>query len=313
MVTGGAGFLGSSLVERLLAEGHVVDVVDDLSGGSLANLGEARRSPAGRVRFHQLDVGAPEMTSLMQRTSPEVVYHLAGRGSREESVEDPLADARSHLLGALNVFEAARRAGATKVVYATDASALWAQNPALAPPWRESHPQEPVYPQGVARRAVAGYLHSYRELHSLEYSVLALTNVYGPRRRAGVVASFIDHLLAGQACTVFGDGRQTRDFLYVDDAVDALARCLDRGGGLLLNVGSGQETSIRDLYALLASCLGVDRPAMFSPPRPGDHRRQAVDPGRAHIHLGWRPWTPLVEGLRMTLEAARSLRPSNLS
>jgi UDP-glucose 4-epimerase len=161
----------------------------------------------------------------------------------------------------------------------------------------------------VAKKAVGDYLFAYRELHNLEFTALALANVYGPRQdphgEAGVVAIFAAKLLAGEPCTVFGDGRQTRDFVYVDDVVDAFARAADRGSGLLVNIGTGQETSVNDLYATMAAEAGVSRRALSAPARPGELRRNSLNPGRAAIHLGWKPWTTLAEGTRSVLDYFR--------
>jgi UDP-glucose 4-epimerase len=165
---------------------------------------------------------------------------------------------------------------------------------------KESHPQQPVSPYGVAKRVVTDYLHVYRELHQLEYTSLALANVYGPRQdphgEAGVVAIFTNKLLSGAPCTIFGDGSQTRDFVYVDDVVDAFVRAAERGSGLLCNIGTGAETSVNELYGTMAAAAGVDTAPSYAPARTGELARSALDPGRAKIHLGWEPWTDLAAG-----------------
>jgi UDP-glucose 4-epimerase len=163
----------------------------------------------------------------------------------------------------------------------------------------------------VSKKVVGDYLFAYREVHNLEYTALALANVYGPRQNpageAGVVAIFASHLQAGRACTIFGDGSQTRDFLYVDDAVDALARAASRAGGLLLNVGTGVETSVADLYRTMAAYAGVDRPAAVAPARPGELARSSLDPSRAAIHLGWKPWTTVAGGTGAVMDWVATL------
>jgi len=301
LVTGGAGFIGSNLVDRLLAEGHEIDVVDDLSSGSLANLAEARRSPNGRLTFHQLDVRSAAVADLMRRGRPEVVYHLAAPPPAAGALEG----AEGHVMGSLRVLEAARLCGAQKIVYASGACIYGDPDPGDLP-LRESHPQRPVALAGVAKKAVADYLFAYRELYNLEFTALALAHVYGPRQPSGpdgpVVASFAARLAAGEPCVIHGTGGSTRDFVYVDDVVDALARAAERGGGLIINVGTGRETAIRDLYRAMAARAGVQRPAVRAPGRPGDVRRISLDPGRAAIHLGWQPWTTLAEGTAALLE-----------
>lgn len=304
LVTGGAGFVGSNLVDRLLAEGHEVDVVDDLSAGTLANLSEARRSPDGRLTFHQLDVRSPALGDLMLRCRPDVVYHLAA----PPATTGPLEGAEGHVIGSLRVLEAARQSGAQKVVFASGACIYGDPDPADLP-LRESHQQRPVALAGVAKKAVADYLFAYREMHSLEFSALALAHVYGPRQAAGpggpVVAAFAERLVTGQPCVIYGTGGATRDFVYVDDVVDALARAAERGGGLLMNIGTGHETAIRDLYRAMAAQAGVEQPPVRAPGRPGDVRRISLDPGRASIHLGWKPWTTLAEGTAALIEWRR--------
>ncbi|HUQ40084.1 MAG TPA: NAD-dependent epimerase/dehydratase family protein [Acidimicrobiales bacterium] len=288
MVTGGAGFIGSTLVDRLLAEGHAVDVVDDLSSGTLANLAEARAGGGQQLSFNRLDVRSPDLVDLMARRHPEVVFHLAAQVDVRSSVLDPVHDAHVNVVGSLNVLEGARAGGATKVVFASSGAA-----------------DQPVSPYGVAKRTVTEYLRVYRELHELEFTSLALTNVFGPRQdpegEGGVVAIFAGRLLSGQPCTIYGDGSQIRDFVYVDDVVDAFARAATRGGGLLLNIGTGMETSIRDLHRMMAGAMGADEPPEFAPARGGELDRMVADPARAGIHLGWKPWTTLEDGVASVL------------
>jgi UDP-glucose 4-epimerase len=305
LVTGGAGFIGSTLVDRLLAEGHTVDVVDDLSTGSLANLTAARADHAGKVSFHQIDIRSPDTVELIGRREPDVVYHLAAQADVRVSVARPVFDAEVNIIGSLNVIEGARAAGARKVVFASSGGTIYGDPDPSALPVKESHPQQPLSPYGVAKKVVGDYLHAYRELHGLEYTALALANVYGPRQdphgEAGVVAIFAGRLLGGEPCTIFGDGRQTRDFVYVDDVVDAFVRAADKAGGLIANIGTGVETSVLRLYEVMASGMGIDLPAVSAPARPGELARSALDPGRAAIHLGWKPWTPLGDGVAAVL------------
>jgi UDP-glucose 4-epimerase len=307
LVTGGAGFIGSTLVDRLLAENHSVDVVDDLSSGSLTNLAGARRHAPRQLTFHHLDIRSAAILEVMQRRHPDVVYHLAARTGLAASLADPVDDADVNLLGALRVIDAARQSGAAKVVFACSAD-VYGQLAARELPVRESHPQRPETPHGVAKKAVVDYLWTYRQLHNLEFTALVLPNVYGPRQvqPGPVVATFVERLLAGQACTLEGKGRQTRDFVYVDDVVDAFARAAGRGGGLLLNVGTGIETSVAALYEVVSAVVGVDRRPIAGRARPGDQSRLCLDSSRAEIHLGWKPWTNLEEGVVSVVEGLRS-------
>jgi UDP-glucose 4-epimerase len=295
LVTGGAGFLGSHLVDRLLAERHAVDVVDDLSGGSLANLAAARAEATrtgGELKFHHVDGRAPALAELVARRRPEVVFHLV--------VPAPALDERAAtdlVFGAATaIIDACRRAGVAKVVVGLDAMALYGEVPSGELPVKDGRPWQPRTPTGVAQRAVADLLSVTRERHDLEFTGLAFTNLYGPRQPAGrgVVAAFTTAAATGTPAVIYGDGRQTRDFLYVDDAVDACVRAAQRGGGLVVNVGTGTQTTIRDLHHRIA--VGGP-PATYTAARVGEVGRFAVSPARARIHLAWAPWTPLDEGL----------------
>lgn len=308
LVTGGAGFIGSTLVDRLLAEGHAVDAVDDLSTGALANLTNARAS-GGEFRFHQLDVSAPEIVELFVRRRPEVVFHLAAQTSVGKSIARPVLDAQVNVVGSVQVLEAARAAGARKVVYAASGGTLYGDAELSELPLAESHPHRPRSPYGVSKSAVVHYLSAYRELHGLEFTALALANVYGPRQDAdgegGVVAIFASNLDAGRPCTIDGDGAQTRDFVYVDDVVDAFSRAAERGSGLLVNIGTGVQTSIAELYGAMEAVHGSAPPPRRGPARHGDVRHSALDPTRAAIHLGWSPWTSIAEGVAAVLADVR--------
>jgi len=310
MVTGGAGFIGSTLVDRLLAEGCDVDAIDDLSNGALANLTDARAQRSRKFSFHRLDVRSPQLTDLVAHRRPEVIFHLAAQLDVRVSVNKPLFDAEVNVIGSLNVCEAALVAGTRKVVFASSGGTIYGTPEEV--PTREGAPQRPESPYGVAKKAVGDYLHYYREVRGLEYSALALANVYGPRQdpygEAGVIAIFAGKLLTHERPVIYGDGEQTRDFVYVDDVVDAFVRAIEKGGGLLMNVGTGVETSVQQLYDAMARLTGFKGQARYEPPRAGELRRSALDPGRAAIHLGWKPWTSLDEGLARTLEHFKALR-----
>lgn len=294
LVVGGAGFLGAHLVERLLAEGHAVDVVDDLSTGSLANLADAR-ALGGELKIHTLDATTDEFASVVAMRRPGVVYHLAPLPPGRHDLHTVADAVRSTLM----VLEGARHTGLTKVVLAVSAVALYGDVAARELPVKEGHPWSPVGVRGVVARSLCDLAAAYRADHSVEFTVLAMANVYGPRQRVdgGVVATFAAALRDRVSPMLHGDGRQTRDFLFVDDAVDALVRAATRAGGLVVNVGTGTATSIRDLWTLMA---GPDGPsAAPSPRRPGDVSRFALSPTRARIHLAWAPWTELPVGLRV--------------
>ena len=303
LVTGGAGFIGSTLVDRLLAEGHAVDVVDDLSSGSLANLSDARSSPDHDYSFHRLDIRSPDLIELMAHRRPEVVFHLAAQADVRVSVTRPAFDAEVNILGTISVLEGARAGVSRKVVFAASGGTLYGETKEI--PTRESAPQHPQSPYGVSKKSAIDYLFAYRDLYGIEYTALALANIYGPRQdphgEAGVVAIFSGLLLSGQPCTIFGDGEQTRDFVYVDDVVDAFSRAATRGEGLLVNIGTGIETSVNQLYSTMASLASSTVPPKYAPARPGELRRSALDPSRAAVQLGWSPWTSVEEGCSQVL------------
>jgi UDP-glucose 4-epimerase len=304
LVTGGAGFIGSTLVDRLLAEDWRVDVVDDLSTGSLANLAAARAERVRRFSFHRIDIASPAIVELVAHRKPDVIFHLAAQADVRVSVARPVFDATVNILGSLNVLEGAVAAGTRKVVFASSGGTIYGTPDDI--PTTEAHPQRPESPYGVAKKAVGDYLHAYRVTRGLEYTALALANVYGPRQdphgEAGVVAIFAGLLLEKRRGTIYGDGEQTRDFVYVDDVVDAFVRAADRADGLLVNIGTGVETTVNELYELMARLTGAKDAPLRAPARTGEVLRSALDPGRAEIQLGWRPWTTLEEGVARTID-----------
>jgi UDP-glucose 4-epimerase len=306
LVTGGAGFIGSNLVDRLLAEGHHVDVVDDLSTGSLSNLADARAEPSHEMSFHQLDVRSAALVDVIARARPSVIYHLAAQMDVRVSVQRPVFDAEVNIIGTLNVLEGARAAGGSRVVFAGSGGTLYGEVAPESLPVRETHEFRPLSPYGVSKLSAIEYLRAYREIHSVEFCALALGNVYGPRQdphgEAGVVAIFAERLLRGEPVTIYGDGKQTRDFVYVDDVVDAFVRAATRGGGLVLNIGTAREVSVNELAQVMGELAGVSTAPVYAPERPGELERNALDSERAAIHLGWRPWTPLGEGIQAVLD-----------
>ncbi len=309
MVTGGAGFIGSTLVDRLLAEGHGVDVVDDLTTGALANLAQARAEPRHELTFHQLDIRSAALVELITRRRPQVIFHLAAQADVRVSVTRPLFDAEVNIIGTLRVLEGARAVGATRVVFAASGGTLYGDADPSDLPITESHPQRPLSPYGVSKKSAIDYLVAYRELHAVEFCALALANVYGPRQdphgEAGVVAIFASRLLRGEPVTIFGDGEQTRDFVYVDDVVDAFVRGATRGGGLVINVGTGGEVSVNRLAQVMAERAGTASAPVYAPERAGELRRSSLSPIRAQIQLGWQPWTSLAEGVQGVLDDVR--------
>jgi UDP-glucose 4-epimerase len=244
VVTGGAGFIGSAVINRLLGDGHHVVGIDNLSSGSLFNLAEARHRMERDFTFHQLDVRSPEVLELVQRRQPEMVVHLAGG----HAVSGAVADADVNIVGTVNVLEAAVAAGVKKVVVASTGSAVYGE-PAQVP-ITESHGRRPLSTHGVAKHAADAYLAAYRQRHGLEYTCLVLASVYGWSPcgvGGGLIAEWARRVATGQPCMIEGDGQLTRDYVFIDDAVDAIIRAVKAGDGLVLNIGTGVETSLESL------------------------------------------------------------------
>ncbi|MEV5568781.1 NAD-dependent epimerase/dehydratase family protein [Spirillospora sp. NPDC052269] len=299
LVTGAAGFIGSHLVDRLLADGHEVAGVDDLSTG---------RNRNDAIELWRMDVADPALADRVAAFRPEVVCHLAAQVSVRVSVGDPQMDARTNVVGTANVLEAARLAGARKIVFTSSCAVYGVPDAIPVPPDAALRPASPYAASKVAGEVYAGM---YTALHGLDHTILTLANVYGPRQtpegEAGVVSIFTDALLAGKPTKVFGDGGQTRDYVYVLDVVDAFARAAGHeASGLRLNVGTGLQTTDRDLHALVARAAEAPDEPAFAPPRLGDLPAMAIDPSRTTETLGWRPRTTLAEGLAETVAWARS-------
>ncbi|CAB4865288.1 unannotated protein [freshwater metagenome] len=309
VVTGGAGFIGSTLVDRLLESGHHVDVIDDLSSGRLRNLENAQSSD--RMTLHEVDIRKSDVVELIVRLKPEVIFHLAAQADVRRSVADPVFDASINILGTLHVLEGARLSGTRRVVAAASGGTLYGEPGPNEIPTPETAPYRPLSPYGVSKKSMIDYLVAYQELHGIECVALALANVYGPRQdphgEAGVVAIFTERLLHGEPITIFGTGNQTRDFIYVDDVVDAFVNAVDRGKGLVINIGTGSELSVNEIYAAMADIASTTAAPTFAPARPGELDRSCLNIKRASDHLEWRPRTGFADGVQLTIDSFRGL------
>jgi len=304
LVTGGAGFIGSHVTDVFLDGGHEVWALDDLSSGRRENL-------RPEARLVVADIRSPEAARLLESGGFEVMCHLAAQMDVRRSVTDPRFDADVNVGGFLNLLEAARKSGVRKVVFSSTGGAIYGEQDVYPAP--ETHPTRPVSPYGVSKASGELYLGYYRAQYGLESVALRYANVYGPRQNphgeAGVVAIFSERLLRGETCIVNGTGQQTRDFVYGPDVArgNLLAATSDVEGPI--NVGTGIETDVNRLYALLADAAGTDRPAKHAPAKPGEQMRSSVDPSRAAEVLGWRPTVALEEGLRRTVDWFRGRSP----
>ncbi len=305
LVTGAAGFIGSHVCDRLLAEGGTVVAVDDLTTGHIANLSDARGYGA-RFSFHDLDVRTEGLAQFVRKNEPEVVLHLAAQAGVRPSLKDPLHDASVNVLGTLNVLEAAVASGARKVVYAASGGTLYGEPRTIPVRERQRWSSRPASPYGISKRAVVDYLEFYRTSRGLDFTALALANVYGPRQdpqgEAGVIAVFARMMLGGEQPVVHGDGSQTRDYVFIDDTVHAFSLATgDMGSGALLNVGTGIETSVTGIYRILAEVTGYGGEPRFDPAADAGLSRITLDPTEAEAKLGWRPWTTVEDGLAETV------------
>ncbi len=306
LVTGGAGFIGSNLSDALLARGDEVIVVDDLSTGRRENLEPGLANGATLVEADIRDREALE--ELFGRERPEVVFHLAAQIDVRKSIADPAFDASINVGGTANVLEGARVAESRRVVFSSTGGAIYGEGEGQQLPLTEDAPLAPEAPYGQSKFAGEGYLSLYERLYGLSSVPLRLGNVYGPRQdplgEAGVIAIFCGKLREGQRPTVFGDGKQTRDYIYVGDVVSAMLAAAEAETTGPINVGTGIETDVLELASALGELGGdSDFEPEFAPARTGEVQRISIDPGRAQGELGWRAEMGLSEGLRVTLDS----------
>ncbi len=299
IVTGGAGFIGSHLVDALLVRGGEAHVVDDLSTGSRENL-------PGAAELHELDIRHEGLEELTRRLRPEVVFHLAAQADVGTSVERPAFDADVNVVGTVRVLEAAR-AAAARVVFASSGGAVYGE---CERPAREEDEPRPLSPYAASKLAGEIYLATWNRLHGGARVACRFANVYGPRQlpalEGGVVAIFLDRMRDGRRTEIFGDGKQTRDFVFVGDVVEALLAAARGPASGVYNVGSGVGTSIAELHRLCAEAAGAQGEPGFAPARPGDLRHSVVDASLAARELGWRAETSLAEGLARTWDRVRT-------
>ncbi len=302
LVTGGAGFIGSNVADRFVALGHDVAVFDNLSSGVRSFVHNAARLYEGDLR------DAASVEAAVADFRPDVVDHHAAQIDVRGSVADPMLDARVNLLGSIALLQACTASGVRKVIYASTGGALYGEGRQL--PATEDHPINPESPYGASKHAVEHYLYLWRLLHGLDYTILRYPNVYGPRQNphgeAGVNAIFIGRMLEGLPPMVFGDGSAVRDYLFVDDVVEANVLALDRGSGETLNLGTGTATSVNDIVRELRAITGFAGDSVHLPARAGEVQRIYLDASRAERMLGWVPKVSFADGLRRTIAWSRS-------
>jgi UDP-glucose 4-epimerase len=306
MVTGGAGFIGSHTADALVASGAgEVSVLDDFSTGK-------RHQVNPKARLYQADLrDAAAVEAAVEKARPEIIFHLAAQMDVRRSVADPAFDAQINLVGFLNLIESARKHGLKRVVFSSSGGAIYGEQDEF--PCTEEHPKRPVSPYGVAKAATEAYLFFYKVEYGIDYLALRFGNVYGPRQdphgEAGVVAIFCGKILDGRPVTIYGDGTQTRDYVYVGDVVRAVvAASKSSASGIAINIGTGIETNVNDLYSTLAGIADFPTKAEYAAARPGEQNRSVISPALAQQELGWRPEKKLADGLEETFKYFKQQR-----
>lgn len=300
LVTGGAGFIGSHVVDRMVQEGHEVVVVDNLSTGKKKNINR-------EARFYKLDILSPKVEKVFRKEKPDLVSHHAAQMDVRRSVADPIFDAQVNILGFLNILEIAVRSGTKKVIFASSGGAVYGDQQVFPAP--ETHPLHPVSPYGISKLSGEHYLYYYQQTAGLSYVALRYANVYGPRQdpfgEAGVVAIFSQKMLMNDQPTINGNGKQTRDYIFVDDVVEAHMSAMDDGVQGIFNVGTGQETSVNQLFRHLVEITGSKVKEVYGPEKRGEQIRSSLDHTKLKRTTDWEPRVPFHDGLQRTVDYFR--------
>jgi UDP-glucose 4-epimerase len=312
LVTGGAGFIGSHLVDALIKRRHRVIIIDNLSTGKKENINK-------KAKFYKIDICSPKIGEIFKKEKPEIVFHFAAQINVRKSVENPLLDAKVNILGSLNVIQNFLKSRTSNLkhptfIFASTGGAIYGEAKKIPTP--EDYPANPISPYGIAKLTVENYLKFYKENFGLKFISLRFSNVYGPRQdpkgEEGAVAIFIERLLKGERPTIFGNGSQTRDFIFVGDAVSACLKAMEyKGEKEIFNIGTGIETSINELYEILSKLLKTKIKPKYAPEKPGDLKRSCLDISLAKRELKWKPKYNLEEGLKRTVKFFKRMLKSN--
>lgn len=301
MVTGGAGFIGSNLIDILISHGYSIAVIDDLSTGNKDNLPE-------NIRLHRVDVRSAAVHRIFDIEKPKYLFHLAAQLNVRRSVSDPAFDADVNVMGVINLLQSARDAGVEKIIFTSTGGAIYGEQEYF--PADEKHPTNPDSPYGITKLTSEKYIQFFYKTYGLKYNIFRLANIYGPRQsvigEAGVVAVFYDRMLAGEEAVINGDGNQTRDFVYVGDVVNALVKAIDHEECDIFNIGTSKETSILELFRTMREISGSNQREKFGAAKSGEQLRSVITYDRAREKLGWEPVTDLKTGLQHTYEYFKS-------
>jgi UDP-glucose 4-epimerase len=303
LVTGGAGFIGSNVVDGFIQEGHQVTVVDNLSTGVESNINK-------KAQFIKVDIRSVVIDTIFEKMQPDVLCHHAAQIDIRKSVADPVFDAEVNILGSLNLLNACIKHRVKKIVFASTGGAIYGEQDYL--PTDEKHPSHPLSPYGVAKLTVEKYLNYYHKTYGIDFISLRYSNVYGPRQNplgeAGVVAIFTERLLTDKEAVINGDGSQTRDFVFVEDVVRANLLALDYPQSDIFNIGTGIETDINSIFRILKEEIGSKQEESHGPAVPGDLKRNALDYARAEKFLGWKPRYDLKKGISITIDYLQKMK-----
>jgi UDP-glucose 4-epimerase len=299
LVTGGAGFIGSNVVDAYVAAGHEVAIIDNLTTGKKENLNP-------QAKFYEVDIRDKEkLSQAVAEFSPEIINHHAAQIDVRKSVEDPAYNAQVNEVGTLNLLDAAVKAKVKKVIFSSTGGAIYGEVEKKSGA-DENHPQEPISPYAITKRTAELYLYAYKANHGLNYTVLRYGNVYGPRQdplgEAGVIAIFCGKMLKGEQPTIYGDGNQLRDYIYVTDVAEVNLLVLDKGDNQIYNIGTGKGTSVNDLFAILKTVMKFEQAAVYAPARVGELFRSVLNCKKIRKALDWKARTSIKKGLKLTLK-----------
>jgi UDP-glucose 4-epimerase len=297
LITGGAGFIGSNIADRLIELGHEVVILDNLATGKKENINSS-------AKFYKFDIRDRALIDIFNSEKPDVVIHNAAQLSVRISVEDPMYDAEVNVLGGLNVFNCSMQSGVKKVIFASSGGTVYGEQQYF--PADENHSTNPISPYGVAKLASENYLYYFHKEYGLDYIALRYANIYGPRQdplgEAGVVAIFSNKIIKGNSPVINGDGGQTRDYVFVGDAVDANVRAIESSFTGAINIGTSQETNVNELFSMLREFSGKSIEEIHGPAKPGEQYRSVLEYKSANEILGWKPLVPVKDGLKITYD-----------